>query len=178
MKRGHLSDGTPAIARPIRVDDDITLQSGLKRLSPEGQVHRFLQYRGEFTEQELYYLTHCDMVDHCAMILAITDDSGQEIDRIGVARYIRDKDTPDLAEVAIVVIDEWQRRGCGTFLAKALAEAAWKHNIRRWQAFSMSDNTAIQKLLGQVGKKSGERRLGHGTVELTYELHAPDSFSA
>lgn len=177
MKRGHFPDGTPAIARPIRHDDDITLQSGLQRLSPEGQVYRFLQYRGAFTEQELHYLTHCDMVDHYAMILAVTDDAGHEIDRIGVARYIRDKEAPDLAEVAIVLVDEWQRRGGGSFLITALAAEAWKRDIRRWQALTMTDNTGIQRLLNIVGLKLGERRLGHGTIEQTYELFPPESLA-
>jgi RimJ/RimL family protein N-acetyltransferase len=173
VKHGYLPDGTQAIARPIRHDDDVALRAGLKRLSPEGQFYRFLQYREDFTEQELHYLTHCDMVDHYAMILAILDGAGNEIDRVGVARYVRDKEEPELAEVAIVLVDEWQRRGGGSFLATALAAEAWKRDVRRWQAFTMSDNAGIQKLLDLVGRKLGERRLGHGTLELTYELFPP-----
>lgn len=151
----------------------MALQCGLKRLSPEGIVSRFFHQRQEFTEQELHYLTHCDMIDHVGMILAILDESGSEIDRVGVARWVRDKDEPTLAEVAIVLVDEWQHQGGGQFLLQTLAATAWQGGVRRWQAFSLATNTTILHLLDKVGLKAYERRLGHGTVELGYDLSEP-----
>jgi RimJ/RimL family protein N-acetyltransferase len=169
----RLANGSPALVRPIRPEDGAALRRGLKRLSPEGLVFRFLHERQDFTDQELYYLTHCDMVDHVGMILAILDEDGREIDQVGVARWVRDKADPTLAEVAIVLVDEWQHQGGGQFLLRTLASAAWQGGIRRWQAFSFAENTAIHRLLDKVGTLAYERRLGHGTIELGYDLTEP-----
>jgi GNAT superfamily N-acetyltransferase len=35
---------------------------------------------------------------------------------VGIARYIRDAEDPQAAEVAVTVLDHWQRRGLGTEL--------------------------------------------------------------
>lgn len=161
------------LARPIRHDDDVALTEGIKRLSPSGQVHRFLQQRQGFTPEELHYLTHCDMKDHIAMMLAVIDGGETELDRVGVARSVRDKDDAELAEVAIVLVDEWQHRGGGTVLLTALAVAAWQSGIRRWQAFSLEGNPGIHKLLAHVGTVVSEKRLGHGIIETCHALHPP-----
>lgn len=173
MKSAVLANGTPALVRPIRPEDGEALRRGLKRLSPEGIVSRFLHERQNFTDQELRYLTHCDMIDHVGMILAILDESGREVDQVGVARYVRDKTDPTLAEVAIVLVDEWQQQRGGEFLLQTLATAAWQGGVRRWQAFSFTENTAIHRLLSKVGTPAYERRLGHGTIELGYDLREP-----
>lgn len=173
MKSANLANGTAALVRPIRPEDGEALRRGLKRLSREGIVSRFLHERQDFTDQELHYLTHCDMVDHVGMLLVILDESGREIDQVGVARYVRDKNDPTLAEVAIVLVDEWQHQGGGQFLLQTLATSAWHGGIRRWQAFSFAENTAIHRLLDKVGTLAYERRFGHGTIELGYDLHEP-----
>ncbi len=171
--RIRLSDGTPAVTRPIAPDDGVWLSRGLQRLSPEGHAYRFLHYRSRFTEQELHYLTHCDFADHIALILAILDASGREIDEVGVARSIRTKDDPQLAEVAIVLVDEWQRCGAGTALLGHLAQLAWASGIRRWQALSLADNLAAPKLLAKFGREVSAHRPGHGAIETIYELRDP-----
>jgi len=172
---GSLADGTPVVARPIRHDDGIALRSGLARLSPASQVLRFLHYRRDFSEEELHYLTHCDMQNHVAMMLSVLGPGGGEIDRIGVARYVRDEEKPAQAEVAIVVVDEWQNLGGGKLLLGALAAASWQGGIRHWQAFTLAENPAIQPLLRGVGTETGARLLGNGMLELRYDLRAPQA---
>jgi GNAT superfamily N-acetyltransferase len=169
-----LSDGTPAITRPITPDDGPALNRGLERLSPAGNAYRFLHYRKRFTETELHYLTHCDFVDHIAVILAIVTDDGTEIDQVGVARCIRDPKDPELAEVAIVLVDEWQRHGGGTALLNRLARMAWAAGIRRWQGFSLAGNTGSEKILATCGTKIAQSSLGHGVVVAYYELSPPN----
>ena len=169
----RLTDRTPALIRPIRPTDAEALQRGLKRLSPEGKAYRFLQSRTRFSEEELHFLTHCDNVDHFALILAITDEHGAEQDAVGVARCIRDKNLPTQAEVAIVLVDEWQKHGGGTRLLQALAEVAWKAGIRQWQTLSLVDNEAMPRLMTHVGELASQRRVGQGLVEAIHQLREP-----
>ncbi len=165
-----LSCGTPALIRPIRPTDADSLQLGLKRLSPEGRAYRFLHSRSRFSDKELHFLTHCDNIDHFALILTILDESGHEQDAVGVTRFIRDKKIPTQAEVAIVLVDEWQRRGGGTQLLAALADIARQAGITHWQTFSLLDNAATPRLLAHTGSLTSQRRVGQGLIESLYQL--------
>jgi len=165
-----LADGTPAVTRPITPADADSLTRGLRRLSPEGHAYRFLHYRKRFTEAELHYLTHCDFVDHIALILAVLDEQGNETDQVGVARCIRTPGDTELAEVAIVLVDEYQRKGGGTALLRHLARLAWQAGIRRWSAYMLEDNLASPRLLARIGTEIARSRPGRGAAEVTYAL--------
>lgn len=165
-----LRDGTRALTRPVRPTDGAGLTHGLNRLSPEGRAYRFLHHRKRFTEQELHYLTHCDFVDHIGLVFMVLDNAGQEVDGVGVARCIRMREDPELAEVAIVFIDEWQRRGAGTVLLGHLADLAWQAGICRWQAFMLDGNTAAERLFEKFGACEKVARPGFGTREVTYRI--------
>lgn len=172
-RRVMLRDGALAVTRPITPADSPALTCGLHRLSPAGNAYRFLHHRKRFTGQELHYLTHCDFVDHIGLILAILDTGGDETDQVGVARCIRSKDDPGLAEVAIVLVDEWHRRGAGTALLAHLADLAWQAGIRRWQAFMLEGNVAAERLLARIGTEKNRARRGFGTNEVIYALRSP-----
>jgi GNAT superfamily N-acetyltransferase len=168
----RLRDGTPALTRPIQPSDASALSRGLRRLSPAGHAYRFLHYRKRFTEAELHYLTHCDFKDHIALILAILDEDGRELDQVGVARCIRTKNDPTLAEVAIVLVDEWQRHGGGRALLSHLARLAEAAGIQRWQAWMLRDNLAAPKVLAHAGQEIATRIFPDGLIEVTYALHS------
>ena len=53
---------------------------------------------------------------------------------IAVGRFVRLHDDPEAAEVAIVVADDWQRRGVGSPLSELLAARARGRGIRRFTA--------------------------------------------
>lgn len=169
----RLADGTPALTRPITPADGAALTRGLRRLSPAGHAYRFLHYRKRFTEAELHYLTHCDFVDHIALILAICDGAGNELDQVGVARCIRTKSDPEVAEVAIVLVDEWQAKGGGTALLRHLSSLAQRAGVRRWLAYMLAENLGGLRVLAAVTREVSRRTLGSGMIELTCELPPP-----
>ena len=170
-----LKDGARAVTRPVKPADGPLLANGLHRLSPEGNAYRFLHYRKRFTEAELHYLTHCDFVDHIGLVFIVLDNEGAEVDGVGVARCIRAKEDPQLAEVAIVFVDEWQQRGAGKMLLGHLHELAWESGIRRWLAFMLDGNIAAEKLFSRFGTILHQAWPGYGTKEVTYALHQPGS---
>src|SRR3712207_6031991 len=105
-----LRDGTQIDFRHIRPDDKENLETALQRLSPESRHKRFLAPKPSFNASELRYLTEIDGFDHVA-ILAVPDDDPDTI--VGVGRFVRLRDLPDTAEVAIVVGDSFQGQGLG-----------------------------------------------------------------
>ena len=70
---------------------------------------------------------------------------------VGVARYIRDRERPDSAEIAFSVLDAWQGRGVGKILLHHLADRAHAEGIRRFTALMLADNRPMRKLFADLG---------------------------
>ena len=94
------------------------LAEAYDQLSQTSRYRRFFTGKPHLSEQSLGYFTDVDHRDHEALV-AVVPGSGQ---LVGVARYIRIPGQPDQAEVAITVLDSWQRRGLGTVLLRELAQ--------------------------------------------------------
>jgi GNAT superfamily N-acetyltransferase len=169
-RSARLRDGTSVVTRPITTEDGPALARGLRRLSPQGNAFRFLHYRQRFTEDELHYLTHCDFVDHLALVLARTDEQGRELEEVGVARCIRLTEETEIAEAAIVLVDDWHRLGGGTLLLRHLADLSLQAGIRQWRAIMFQDNVAAERLFSHVADEISRRRSGYGTSEIHYAL--------
>ena len=92
----ELRDGSHLRIRQGRRSDRELLLRGFERLSPESRYRRFLAPMPELSEDLVRYLTEIDHHDHEAMI-ALDERTGEGI---GVARYVRDPDRTEVAEVA------------------------------------------------------------------------------
>ena len=87
---------------------------------------------------------------------------------VGIARYVRDRDDPHTAEIAVTVIDDWQGRGLGTELLTRLSERACQEGIRRFTAAVAADNAAMAGLLRTFGSDLVRREFG--TLEYEMDL--------
>lgn len=172
----RLPDGTAAVVRPIAASDTYWLKLGLEqRLSQESRMRRFLYNKRAYTSTELEEFTRFEPSRHLALVLAITDAFGNEVDVVAVARCFRDPVQPTEAEFAITTVDEWQRRGIGTILVQELAACAWELGIRRWHAIFVWTNESTRKLLNRVADLETENWLTADCIEGTYALRPPAS---
>jgi GNAT superfamily N-acetyltransferase len=156
--------------RPIRADDKEQLKAGFERLSETSRYRRFLSPHDELSDEELRYFTEIDHHDHEALV-AINPHTGEGV---GVARYVRSEEDPEVAELAVAVVDDWQRRGVGTRLAAALADRAREEGITAFTGLVLADNQLMLNLADELGQvRTGPRE--HGTVELAIDLaeHGP-----
>ena len=164
----ELRDGSCVVIRPIEPDDRAALAEGFERLSPESRYRRFFGPVTHLSEHDLDYLTCVDHHDHEALV-AVAEATGEGV---GVARYVRTG--PDVAEPAIVVVDDWQGRGVGSRLLDALVERAREEGIRRFQAPVLAYNADAIHLLERLGQTT--RKQQGREVELTIDL--PDAQAA
>jgi GNAT superfamily N-acetyltransferase len=116
----------------------------------------------ELSAAELRYFTDVDHHDHEA--LGALDRAGGH--GVGIARYIRDADDPQAAEIAVTIVDDWQGRGLGTELLAQLSGRARQEGIRRFTALADAGNVAVAALLRNAGGRLVRR--GRGTVD--YEI--------
>jgi RimJ/RimL family protein N-acetyltransferase len=158
-----LRDGTPILVRPIRPDDRGRLAEGFRRLSPESRYRRFLTVAEELTADELRYLTEIDYRNHFAWV-AVREDRPEE--GLGVARWVRLRDEPDVAEPGITVVDDYQGRGLGTLLLGLLAAAARAGGIARFRAYVLEENEPMRALLEQLGATVRHDSPGLLTIEV------------
>ena len=142
-----LRDGSTVLLRQIRAADGPLLLDGFARLSAESRQARFLIRKDELTEAELRYFTDVDHHDHEA-IVAVSAADGR---CVGVARFVRAVEDDQAAEVAVTVVDDWQRRGVGAVLLSQLLERALHEGIRRFTALIDDSNTAMLGLLRSLG---------------------------
>lgn len=146
--RAELRDGTPVLIRPIRPEDKPLLVDGFERLSEESRYRRFLSPVSELSEAMLAYLTEIDYVDHFAWVAAPADRPEYGI---GVARYVRLKDEPSVAEAAVTVVDEFHGRGLGSILLGLLGAQAAEAGITAFRAYVLEDNAPMRELLESLG---------------------------
>ncbi len=160
-----LADGGRILVRPIAPQDKDALVRGFDRLSDESRRFRFFQSRDSITDDELVHLTEIDYVDHFAWV-AIDLDEGER-SGVGVARYIRDEDEPEVAEPAVTVVDDHQGRGIGGILTLLLAESAVSNGVKRFRAVVLGDNLEVLSGLDALAALSPD---GAGVMTVEVEL--------
>ena len=160
-----MTTGRTLLVRPICPEDKQLLREGFERLSRRSRYQRFLAPQERLSERELRYFSEVDHHDHEAL-LAIDPDTNRGL---GVARYVRSKTDPGVAELAVAVVDDWQGQGVGSRLVGALADRARVEGITSFTALLFADNELMLKLLRDLGQV----RVVHseqGTVELRVDL--------
>jgi GNAT superfamily N-acetyltransferase len=153
--------------RPIQPSDKASLADAVEESSHEAIYRRFLSSHGRLTASELRYLTEVDHSDHEAL-MAVDRASGRGV---GVARYVRDKERPECAEIAVSVLEAWQGRGVGKALLLHLASRAREEGISCFTALMLANNTPMRRLCAELGPPrvlSTEA----GAVELAVDLRA------
>lgn len=158
-----LGDGSRVLIRQVHREDAPLLTEGFARFSTESRRLRFLADKSHLSDAELHYFTKVDHHDHEALgALDHADGRG-----VGIARYVRDADDPQAAEIAVTVIDDWQGRGLGTELVAQLSERARSEGIRRFTALVAADNPAMARLLRNVRADLVRREPGVLQYEIT-----------
>jgi RimJ/RimL family protein N-acetyltransferase len=151
--------------RPIGPDDRDALADGLRRLSAESRYRRFFSPLDHLSEQQLTYLTEVDHHDHEALVaVEVATDQG-----IGVARFVRSEDDPEVAEVAVAVADDWQGQGIGSELLHRLTERARAEGIKRFSGSILEENRPMRELMAELGEVRVTDRAA-GTIDVEVDL--------
>ena len=164
----------PISIREIRADDHDRLRDHHDRLSPESRYRRFLAAKPRLTSADARYLVEIDGRDHFALVATLPAGGDADERIVAVARFVRFPDNRDVAELAIVVNDDFQGQGMGSELVQRLAAAAVERGVRRFRATMLSDNLAIHRLLEGLADGPVERRRLGGLSEMEFSLPGAD----
>jgi RimJ/RimL family protein N-acetyltransferase len=166
-----LRDGSKVLIRQVRGSDAPLLADGFARLSARSRQLRFLSPKHSLSAAELRFFTEVDHYDHEA-IGALSPANGRGV---GIARYVRDVDDPEAAEIAVTIADDWQDRGLGTELLAQLSDRARQAGICRFTATVAYGNGAMAALLQNMGAELAGH--GPGTVDYAVDLNRAGEYS-
>jgi GNAT superfamily N-acetyltransferase len=118
----ELTDGTKVLVRPIVPEDEPLLHEAVAAMSERTVYFRFFSPLKRMPDALAHRLAVVDYNDRFALVATTNKPGGRE--RIlGVARYDRVAGT-GVAETAVAVVDEFQRRGLGSALMTILGRVA------------------------------------------------------
>ncbi len=134
------------LIRGLTPADRPALAYMFRHLGDRSRYQRFLGLKRELSRRDLDRLTDIDHW-HREAIIAFSSVPRAPI---GVARYVRGDDF-DVAELAISVVDGWQRCGVGSELVAVLREHALRAGITRVTATVLRDNRGAVALARRFG---------------------------
>ena len=144
----QLPDGTDLVIRPIRPEDAEIEQEFIRNLSMRAKYFRFMQSITELSPHMLARFTQIDYDREMALI-AVVYLEGRETE-IGVARYVTNPDGKS-CDFAIVIADEWQRKGIAHRLMQQLVETARAHSLRLMEGEVLANNHEMLNLATKLG---------------------------
>lgn len=168
------SSGERIKLRHIQKDDAALLVELFHRLSPESKRLRFHLYTTKLPEdliwREATTLSDLDLACRMAVVGTITADDGQE-EAVGVARFARQSVEDTEAEVAIVVRDDFQRKGLGRHLLRVLADQARILGISHFTGWVTANNIRLMKLIKSMEEiKDVESDSRYGEIKIRVPL--------
>ena len=131
--------------RPINPSDKDLFQKGFSELSERSKYLRFFSIPRKLTESQLNYLTEVDGIHHVAW--GILDESGDETKPVAVGRFVKLNKDSDTAELAITVIDSYQRKGLAQVLIAVLNIIAAQVGVSRFRGYVLEENIYILEIL-------------------------------
>jgi acetyltransferase len=150
------NQGPPVTLRPIRPEDAAIEQAFVQSLSAESRQLRFMNAMRELTPVMLARFTQIDYDREMALIATIEDNGEREI---GVVRYVTNPDG-ESCEFALVVADEWQRRGLGRRMMTLLIDVARARGLREMIGHVLAENRSMLRLSESLGFVVGESTEG------------------
>jgi len=158
-----LRDGKVAEFREIRNDqkDRAVIRELFTHVSAESLYYRFFQAVGELSDAFIdKQLKNND--ENNQTLLCMAGDQA-----MGMGTYSRVDE--ESAEVAFLVDDRMQGKGIGTMLLEHLAEIAWRHGFKRFDAYVLTGNYRMIEVFKSSGYEL-ESKLRSDEIHLTLPL--------
>lgn len=143
----RLRDGREVEIRALRPEDKDDMLAAVGRTGTQSLQRRFFVVKRGFSEREISFFMNIDFLNHVALVALAEEDRRKVI--VGGGRYIATE--PGKAEIAFVVIDDYQGQGLGTLLMRHLAVLARKAGLKELVAEVLPENAAMRKVFGKFG---------------------------
>jgi acyl-CoA hydrolase len=165
----ELRTGEQILVRPARLSDEEPLRDMFYRLTDESTYKRFLGYKRYHPHDEMQKLVDLDYHANMAFVAETMGDSPRII---AVCRHDVDPAT-SLADIAFVVVDEWQNKGVGTVLMSRMTDVARERGLAGFSADVLTTNYGMLGIFHKSGLFVHTEREGN-VYHLTATFDADD----
>ena len=152
--RVGLSCGSVVELRPLRRGEERVLLAVFADLSPASRTRRYMTGLVRLPATMLRALTDVDGLRHVAWVASVRGRP------VGIARSVLEED--GVAEIAVEVVDDYQRLGIASALVDAVTTVAAARGVRRVRATMTPDNEPSRRLISRIGVRF---RLVDGQLE-------------
>jgi len=137
--------------RAIRPEDEPLWSDMIESLSSETAEYRFFGPVREITKPMLVRYCHIDYDREIALV-AVREAKGRKPSQmLGVARLMIETHNAEEGEFAIVVRDDYQRKGIGSKLMDALIQAARDRHVREINGHVLAANPGMTRFAENLG---------------------------
>ena len=155
--------------RLIRPDDSDRIKELFYDLSEESIYFRFLTPLKSLRRQTLQDFYNVDQSRDISVVAVIkSDEEGESETIIGAGRYVLNRSTNE-AEFAILIQDEYQGKGVGTYLLNHLMRIAKSKGIEAFIAYVHPQNQPMIRFIHKTGKVV-ESKLAFQDEEYVFRL--------
>lgn len=159
--------GPQVTLRPVRPEDAEMEQAFVKSLSAESRYFRFMDTLRELTPLMLVRFTQIDYDREMAFVATLPANGAES--EIGVARYVANPDG-ESCEFALVVADDWQRKGLGRHMMAQLIGAARTRGLRVMLGHVLAENRGMLSLCRGLGFVITDSAEGAGVKRAVLDL--------
>ncbi len=155
----RLRDGTEALLRPIRPEDEKFESEFVKGLSNETKRFRFFRIFKDLSHIDLSRFCNIDYDREIAIIAEHRE--GERKREIGAATLIIETDR-NCGEIGVVVADRFQRKGLGTKLMDMIIGIAEERGLEHIYGIILPENESMLRICKKMGfaiKKTAEESI-------------------
>jgi acetyltransferase len=147
----HTRGGQLVVVRRAMAADTLLLAELLRRLSDRARHLRYMSSR-HFSPEVIYdeaaRMTRGHSPDHTTLVATIRRNKYDEA--VAAAELVRDRHDPTVGEIALVVRDDQQQQGIGSFLLWRLIHVAQSSGITSLTASMLAENIAMLHLISAL----------------------------
>ena len=148
----YLDDGTKIKFRPIHPTDASRMRDLFHKLQSAAVDYSFGWDMNQMPQKQIQDFIYIDHRKEVGIVGTIPNPARTEEEIIAFGGYYLN-DKTNRSEIALVVQDEWQNRGIGSFMIKYLSRIAKIDGIRGFTAGVQSTNKKMQAVIHKLEGK-------------------------
>ena len=167
-----LDSGMEVHFRPVRPDDESQVKEFIYAISPQSRYLRFMRPLRIMPHQQIQQFANVDWSEQMSIVGVIKEGETTREQIIAMGNYYVLPEgglfvlpAGSLAEVSILVLDQFQNQGLGKFLLDFLGQIAQSFGIRGFVAEVLFENTKTMHII-ETSRFKVTRKVGDGIYEV------------
>lgn len=147
----EIGQGTNLLVRPATSADRHLFAQGIREMSGTSRYLRFFSGFTEAPESVLDSLSNIDGTNHIAW--CAIEAGSDPVHPVAAVHAIKEHDDDSVAELAVAVADDFQRRGISSMLMALAVKDCIGVGYERCSAHVLSENTPSLNLMRKIGSR-------------------------